>query len=88
LIVIEFRVARDWVAHNLSFIRDAYVSTFEITIRVLGGLLSAYHLSHDDIFLNKAVSWSAYYTTCVTNFLHVSGIVLYLKVNKIMNIGL
>jgi len=56
LIVIEFQIAREWVAHNLSFTRDAYVSTFEITIRVLGGLLSAYHLSHDRVFLDKAVS--------------------------------
>jgi len=58
LIATEFQIARDWVAHNLSFTRDAYVSTFEITIRVLGGLLSAYHLSRDHIFLDKAVSAS------------------------------
>jgi len=52
----EFELARDWVARNLSFTRDAYVSTFEITIRVLGGLLSAYHISQDQVFLDKAVS--------------------------------
>lgn len=85
--MIEFRIARDWVARNLSFTRDAYVSTFEITIRVLGGLLSAYHLSHDHVFLNKAVSGSTYYAVCVTHFLHLSGVVSYLKVNKIMNVG-
>jgi len=56
LVVIEFQIARDWVAHNLSFTRDAYVSTFEMTIRELGGLLSAYHISQDRIFLDKAVS--------------------------------
>ena len=33
-----------------------YVNVFETTIRVLGGLLSAHHLSQDDVFLRKAVS--------------------------------
>ena len=32
------------------------VNLFECTIQVLGGLLSAYHLSEDDMFLHKAVS--------------------------------
>ena len=32
------------------------VNLFETTIRVLGGLLSAYHLSNDEVFLDKAVS--------------------------------
>jgi len=32
------------------------VNLFEVTIRVLGGLLAAYHLSGDILFLNKAVS--------------------------------
>ena len=31
------------------------VNLFETTIRVLGGLLSAYHLSNDTLFLDKAV---------------------------------
>lgn len=31
------------------------MSTFEFTIRVLGGLLSGYHLSHDQRLLNKAI---------------------------------
>jgi mannosyl-oligosaccharide alpha-1,2-mannosidase len=30
------------------------VNLFETTIRVLGGLLSAYHLSADKMFLEKA----------------------------------
>ncbi|EDO30560.1 predicted protein, partial [Nematostella vectensis] len=51
----EFREARDWVANSLSFDKNVDVNLFEVTIRVLGGLLSAYHLSNDDIFLNKAV---------------------------------
>ena len=31
------------------------VNLFETTIRVLGGLLSAYHLSAENVFLDKAV---------------------------------
>jgi mannosyl-oligosaccharide alpha-1,2-mannosidase len=43
------------VADKLSFERDGNFSTFETTIRVLGGLLSAYHLSREDpVFLEKA----------------------------------
>ncbi|KAJ4458900.1 putative Mannosyl-oligosaccharide 12-alpha-mannosidase MNS1 [Paratrimastix pyriformis] len=48
-----------WGADELK--PDAYVSTFETTIRIVGGLLSAYDLSGDKIFLDKAkwyyVSW-------------------------------
>jgi hypothetical protein len=51
----EYQRARDWVA-NLSFDIDAKQHTFEITIRVLGGLLAAYHHSgNDKVFLDKAV---------------------------------
>ena len=37
--------ARDWVATSLSYTQDHEVSTFETTIRMLGGLLSAHYLS-------------------------------------------
>ena len=51
----EYQRARDWVA-GLSFEVDDQHHTFEITIRVLGGLLSAYHHSgNDKMFLDKAV---------------------------------
>jgi mannosyl-oligosaccharide alpha-1,2-mannosidase len=50
----EFREARDWVQHKLSFDDVAAVSVFEVTIRSLGGLLSAYDWSGDRIFLEKA----------------------------------
>ncbi|QRV79706.1 glycoside hydrolase family 47 protein [Ceratobasidium sp. AG-Ba] len=51
----EYRRARDWVAKDLDFDRDGRYSTFEITIRVLGGLLSAYALSgQDEIYLQRA----------------------------------
>lgn len=41
---------------NLVFTMNRDVNLFEVTIRVLGGLLAAYHLSGDILFLNKAVS--------------------------------
>ena len=47
----------------MMFMRDSFkvdvnrdVNLFETTIRVLGGLLSMYNLSHDELFLLKAVS--------------------------------
>ena len=51
----EYEHARHWIADSLSFDRSGLVNAFEITIRVLGGLLSAYHLSLDSLFLDKAV---------------------------------
>ena len=49
----EFDEAREWVANHLHF-RASSVSMFETIIRILGGLLSAYDLSADKIFLTKA----------------------------------
>lgn len=43
----EARETREFLARNLSFDRDIEVKNFEITIRVLGGLLSAHQLSGD-----------------------------------------
>ncbi|XP_044120389.1 endoplasmic reticulum mannosyl-oligosaccharide 1,2-alpha-mannosidase-like isoform X1 [Neovison vison] len=50
----EFEEARKWVSKKLRFQKDVDVNLFESTIRILGGLLSAYHLSGDDLFLKKA----------------------------------
>jgi len=50
----EFNRGKDWVAANLHFNKNAYISFFETTIRVLGGLLSAYDLSGEKVFLTKA----------------------------------
>jgi len=50
----EFWEARDWVRDSLSFSNVGEVSVFETTIRSLGGLLSAYDLSGDPVFLEKA----------------------------------
>lgn len=43
----EFDEAVAWVHAHLAFAGDATVSFFEFTIRVVGGLLSAFHLSGD-----------------------------------------
>lgn len=42
--------------NSLVFTLNRDVNLFEVTIRVLGGLLATYHLSGDILFLNKAVS--------------------------------
>jgi len=52
----EFEEAKNWVRDSLSFDQDIdYVNLFECTIRVLGGLLSAFTLSAEPIFKDKAI---------------------------------
>ena len=46
--------ARELIATRLSFDQDMEVQNFEITIRLLGGLLSAYQLTGDERLLAKA----------------------------------
>ncbi len=46
--------AKDLILENLSFNQDASVQVFEITIRILGGLLSAYQLDGDPRWLESA----------------------------------
>lgn len=63
----EVAHAREWIATNLTYDQNHDVSTFETTIRMLGGLLSAHYLSStfpdmaplgkvgsDDLYLEKA----------------------------------
>uniref|UniRef100_A0A8C8GIT2 alpha-1,2-Mannosidase n=1 Tax=Oncorhynchus tshawytscha TaxID=74940 RepID=A0A8C8GIT2_ONCTS len=50
----EFEEARKWVETELSFSKNVDVNLFESTIRILGGLLSTYHLTGDEMFLEKA----------------------------------
>uniref|UniRef100_A0A3Q3WT74 alpha-1,2-Mannosidase n=1 Tax=Mola mola TaxID=94237 RepID=A0A3Q3WT74_MOLML len=52
----EFEEAKDWVEKELSFNKNTDVNLFETTIRVLGGLLSTYHLTGNGLFLEKAVN--------------------------------
>lgn len=56
--------ARKWLQRSLSYDQDQDVNTFETTIRMLGGLLSAHYLAsrlpdvssrRDPIYLTKAV---------------------------------
>ncbi|XP_028433188.1 mannosidase, alpha, class 1B, member 1b isoform X3 [Perca flavescens] len=50
----EFEEAKTWVATELTFNKNVDVNLFESTIRILGGLLSTYHLTGDTLFLDKA----------------------------------
>ena len=50
----EERRTREFVVKNLNFDKDIFVQNFEITIRHLGGLLSAYQLTNDRRLLSLA----------------------------------
>lgn len=50
----EAATTREYIATHLSFDRDIEVQNFEITIRLLGGLLSSYELTRDGRLLNLA----------------------------------
>ncbi|XP_078068862.1 mannosyl-oligosaccharide 1,2-alpha-mannosidase IA [Mustelus asterias] len=51
----EFNEAKEWIEKNLDFNVHAEVSVFEVNIRFVGGLLSAYYLSGEEVFRTKAV---------------------------------
>ena len=60
----RLRESRKWLSRKLIYDQDQDVNTFETTIRMLGGLLSAHYLStiipdvasrRDHIYLSKAV---------------------------------
>uniref|UniRef100_A0A1A9W529 alpha-1,2-Mannosidase n=1 Tax=Glossina brevipalpis TaxID=37001 RepID=A0A1A9W529_9MUSC len=67
----EFAEARQWISESFNFTTDRHVNLFEVTIRVLGGLLSTYHLSGDKIFLEKSIELS---NRLLPSFLTLSGI--------------
>jgi ER degradation enhancer, mannosidase alpha-like 2 len=50
----EAAKARSLIVSDLSFDRDIYVKNFEITIRLLGGLLASYQLTGDKRLLSLA----------------------------------
>ena len=50
----EAAATREYLAEHLSFDHDIEVKNFEITIRILGGLLSSYQLSGDARLLDLA----------------------------------
>lgn len=50
----EYKVAREWIDKNLHFDVDRDISVFETTIRVLGGLVSIYDMTNDEMYIRKA----------------------------------
>ncbi|MBZ5534636.1 MAG: glycoside hydrolase family 47 protein [Acidobacteriia bacterium] len=50
----EAEKTRELIVKNLSFNKDIYVKNFEVTIRLLGGLLSSYQLTGDQRLLALA----------------------------------
>lgn len=52
---IEYEEARNWIDVYLKFDINRDVNLFEVTIRVLGGLLSTYHLTGDKMYLTKSI---------------------------------
>ena len=50
----EATATKRYIIENLSFDKDIYVQNFEITIRLLGGLLSSYQLTNDRRLLKMA----------------------------------
>ena len=50
----EANDTREYIVRNLSFNKDLYVQNFEVTIRLLGGLLSSYQLTGDKRLLHLA----------------------------------
>ncbi|MDQ6785736.1 MAG: glycoside hydrolase family 47 protein [Acidobacteriota bacterium] len=58
LILLGFKqeadMTRKYITENLSFNKDIEVQNFEITIRLLGGLLSSYQMTNDKKLLNLA----------------------------------
>jgi mannosidase alpha-like ER degradation enhancer 2 len=58
MIIMGFKAeaarTKDYILKNLSFDKDIYVQNFEITIRLLGGLLSAYQFTGDRRLLTLA----------------------------------
>jgi mannosyl-oligosaccharide alpha-1,2-mannosidase len=58
MFILEYNEAREWIEKSFDCDSDSvdkFNSHFEITIRLLGGLLSIYHLTADEIFLKRAV---------------------------------
>lgn len=67
----EYQEARNWVANELHIDKAGDVNLFESTIRILGGLLSIYHLTDDKMYLDKAVCMHlVLLTSFSTVFLH------------------
>jgi mannosidase alpha-like ER degradation enhancer 2 len=53
-LTIQAKEAKELILNNLNFDKDVFVQNFEINIRLLGGLLSAYEFDGDKHFLALA----------------------------------
>uniref|UniRef100_A0A3Q1HZ83 alpha-1,2-Mannosidase n=1 Tax=Anabas testudineus TaxID=64144 RepID=A0A3Q1HZ83_ANATE len=51
----EYNDAKEWVQTSLDLNSNGEASLFEVNIRYVGGLLSAYYLTGEELFKNKAV---------------------------------
>lgn len=51
----EYEEAKEWVQNNLDLNSNGEASVFEVNIRYVGGLLSAFYLTGDEIFKQKVV---------------------------------
>lgn len=74
----EFKEALDWIDKDLNFHTNTDVNCFEMTIRVLGGLLSSYHLTRSATLLTKALDVGDRLIHC---FDSPSGVIPYSDVN-------
>ena len=55
----QYNRAREWVSSSLDVAPNRDISVFETSIRVLGGLLAAFSLTADKVYLQKAESLGA-----------------------------
>uniref|UniRef100_A0A3Q1GVU7 alpha-1,2-Mannosidase n=1 Tax=Acanthochromis polyacanthus TaxID=80966 RepID=A0A3Q1GVU7_9TELE len=51
----EYNDAKEWVQTSLDLNSNGEASLFEVNIRYVGGLLSAYYLTGEELFKNKAM---------------------------------
>lgn len=51
----EYNDAKEWVQTSLDLNSNGEASLFEVNIRYVGGLLSAYYLTGEELFRNKAL---------------------------------
>ncbi|XP_039596706.1 mannosyl-oligosaccharide 1,2-alpha-mannosidase IA [Polypterus senegalus] len=51
----EYEEAKDWVKENLDMNSNGEASLFEVNIRYVGGLLSAYYLTGEEVFRTKVL---------------------------------
>eukprot|EP00891_Asterochloris_glomerata_P000369 jgi/Astpho2/369/Aster-02244 len=63
----EFQEAKQWVAKSLQLDQDTTVNLFETTIRILGGLLAAFHMDdHSPLWLDRALELGLRMTPALT----------------------